>query len=94
MGDSKERRAIAQDKFVGRFTVENTKLSCYDPIERQPLKLFEMKTAKKKHSIPEDEVQSFTDIFVLCNEKKLDFLKMMNYCVTSKRPYIDDAFKQ
>ena len=53
-----------------------------------------MKTAKKKHSIPEDEVQSFSDIFVLYNNKKLDFLKMMNYCVTSKGPYIDDAFKQ
>ena len=53
--DLKERGEIARNEFVGRFTEMNTKLNHYDPINRQPLKLFEKKTIKKKHSIPEDE---------------------------------------
>ena len=82
--DLKERGEIAQDEFVGRFKQDNTKLNYYDPIKRQPLALFEKKTTKKKHSIPEDKGQSFTDIFAMYDEKKLDLRKIMDYCVTSK----------
>ena len=49
-----------------------------------PLKLIEKKTTKKKHLIPEDEGQSFTDIFTMCDKKKLDLLKIMDYCVKVK----------
>ena len=73
-----ERGEIARDEFVGRFTQDNTKLNYYDPIKRQPLKLFEKKTAKKKHSIPEDEGQSFTYIFAMYDEKRLDLFKLMD----------------
>ena len=79
-----ERGEIARDEFVGRFTQDNKKLNYYDPIKRQPLKLFQKKTTKKKHSIPEDEGQSFTDIFAMFDERKLDLCKIMDYCVTSK----------
>ena len=53
--DLMERGEIARDEFLGRFTQDNTKLNYYDPIKAQPLKLFEKKTTKKKHSIPEDK---------------------------------------
>ena len=75
--DLKERGEIARDEFVGRFTQDDTKLDYYDQIKRQPLKLFEKKTTKKKHSIPEDEGLSFTDIFAMYDEKKLDLRKIM-----------------
>ena len=39
--DLKGRGEIARDEFVGRFTHENTKLNYYDPVKRQPLKLFD-----------------------------------------------------
>ena len=48
------------------------------------MKLFEKKTAKKKHSIPEDEGQSFIYIFAMYDEKRLDLFKLMDYCVTCK----------
>ena len=82
--DLRERGEISRDEFVGRFTQENAKLSYYDPIKRQSLKLFEKKTTKKKHLKTEDEGQSFTNIFTMCNEKKLDLRKIMDYYVTSK----------
>ena len=82
--DLKERREITRDEFVGRFTQESSKISYYDPIKRQPLKLLQKKTAKKKHSIPEDEVQSLTNIFAMYDKKKLDLRKIIDYCVTSK----------
>ena len=46
------------------------------------MKLFEKKTTKQKQSIPEDEGQSFTDIFAMYDEKKLELI--MDYCVTNK----------
>ena len=82
--DLKERGEFSPDGFVGKFTQESTKLNYYDPIKRQPLKLFEKKTIKKKHSKPEDEYQSFTNIFAMYDEKKLDLNKIMYYWVTSK----------
>ena len=82
--DLKERGEITRDEFVGRFTQESSKISYYDPIKRQPLKLLQKKTAKKKHSIPEDEVQSLTNIFAMYDKKKLDLCKIIDYCVTSK----------
>ena len=82
--DLKERGEIARDEFIGKFTQENTKLNYYHPIKRRPLKLFEKKTTKKKHSIPEDEGQSLTDIFAMFDMKTLDLCKIMDYCVTSK----------
>ena len=48
------------------------------------MKLIEKKTTKKKHLIPEDEGQSFTEIFAMCEMKKLDLLKIMDYCVKVK----------
>ena len=78
------KRRVAWDEFVGRFTEENTKLNYYDPIKRQPLKLFEKKTTKKKHFIPESEDQSFADFFAMYDKKKLDFRKIMDSCMTSK----------
>ena len=77
-------KGIARDEFVGTFTKVNTKLNYYDPIKQQLFKLFEKKTTKKNHSIPEDECQSFTDIFAMYNEKKLDLRKIMDYYVTSE----------
>ena len=76
--DLKEREKIARYEFVGRFTQENTKSSYYTSIKLQALKMFEKKTTKKKHSIPEDEGQSFTDIFAMDDEKKLDLHKIMD----------------
>ena len=63
--DLKDTGEIARNEFVGKFTQDNTKLNYYNPIKRQPLKLFEKKTTKKKHLIPENEGQSFTDIFAM-----------------------------
>ena len=71
LADLKERGEIAQDESVGRFTQENTKLSYYDQIKQKSLKLFDKKTTKKKHSVPEDEGQSLTDTFAMNNEKDL-----------------------
>ena len=82
--DLKKRGEITRNEFVGRFTQENTKLNDLDPIKQQPLKLFEKKTTKKKHSIPEDKGQLFTDIFAIYDEEKLDLCKIMECCVTSK----------
>ena len=82
--DLKEREEIAGDEFFRTYTQEGTKLSYYDPFKQQPLKLFENKTTKKKHSTPEDEGQSFTDIFAMHDEKKLDLRKIMDNCVASK----------
>ena len=82
--DLKEREGIARDELVGTFTKVNTKLNYYDPIKPQLFKLFEKKTTKKNHSIPEDECQSFTDIFAMYNKKKLDLRKIMDYYVTSE----------
>ena len=45
--DLKERGEFSPDRFVGKFTQDSTKLNYYDPIKRQPLKLFEKKTIKK-----------------------------------------------
>ena len=80
--DLMESGEIVRDEFVGRFAQDNTKLNYYDPIKR-PLKLVDKKTTKKKHSIP-TQGQSFTDIFAIYDEKKLDLRKIMDYCVTSK----------
>ena len=66
---------IARDECAGRFTQGNRKLNYYE--------LFE-KTTKKKHSIPDDEGQSFTVIFAIYDGKKLDLRKIMDYCVISK----------
>ena len=74
--DLKEIGEIARDEFVGRFTQKNRKLNYYE--------LFEKKTTKKKHSIPDDESQSFTVIFAIYDGKNLDLRKIMDYCVTSK----------
>ena len=63
--DLKKRGEIARDEFIERFTKENSTLTYYDPIKQQQFKLFEKKVVKNKHSIPEDEGQSFTEIF--CN---------------------------
>ena len=69
--DLKERGEIARNEFVGRFTEESTKLNHYDPINRQPLKLFEKKTIKKKHSIPEDEDNRSLTFLQRTTKKKL-----------------------
>ena len=74
--DLKKRGEIALDEFIERFTKENSTLTYYDPIKRQQFKLFEKKIVKNKHSIPEDEGQSFTEIFAT-------FDQIMDYCVTS-----------
>lgn len=60
------------------------KLNYYDPFKQQPLKLFEKKPTKQKHSIPEDEDQPFTDIFAMQDKKKIDLCKITNYYVISK----------
>ena len=65
--DSKERGEIARDEFVTRFTEENTSLNYYDLRDHET----EKKT-KKKHTIPDNEGQSFTDIFAMYDKKKLD----------------------
>ena len=49
------------------------------------MKLLKKKTTKK-YSIPENEDQSFTEIFAMYDKQKLDLRKMMDYYVTS-RPY-------
>ena len=82
--DLRERGEITRNEFAGRFTQENTKLNDLDSIKQPPLKLFEKKTTTKKHSIPEDKDQLFTDIFAICDEEKLDLCKIMDCCVTSK----------
>ena len=48
------------------------------------MKHFEKKKAKNKYSIQEDEGQSFTDIFVMYNKKKIDLRKIMDYYMASK----------
>ena len=82
--DLKNRGEVARDEFISRFTTERTKLTYYDPITRQDVKLFEKKKQQKKHSIPEDEGQSFTEILATFDQKKLNLRKIMEYCVTSK----------
>lgn len=41
------------------------KLNYYNPHKQHTLKLSEKKKTKKKHSIPEDKGQLFTDIFAM-----------------------------
>ena len=82
--DLKNRGEVARNEFILRFTKNYPKLKYYDSIKRNQLKLFEKETKKKKHSIPEDEGQSFTEILATFDQKKLNLRKIMDYCVTSK----------
>ena len=61
----------------------NSKLKYYNPIKRNQLKLCKKETKNKKHSISEDEDQSFTEILATFDQKKLNLRKIMDYCVTS-----------
>ena len=79
--DLKTRGADARNEFIKRFTNSQSKETYYDPIKKQPLKLFEKKTTKKKDSIPEDECQSFTDVLTKYDQQKLDLRSIMKYCV-------------
>ena len=63
----RKRGKEAMDMFIKRFTtseddINNEKLSYYDPIKKQPMKLFNETVIKTKHTIPEDEDQSFAEI--------------------------------
>ena len=60
--DLENRGEVARDEFIQRFTKNNSKLKYYGLIQRNQLKLFDKETKKKKHSIPEDEGQSSTEI--------------------------------
>ena len=82
--DLKNRGEVARDEFIQQFTKNDSKLKYYDPIKRNQLKFFEKETKKKKHSIPEDEGQSFTEILATFHQKHLNLRKIMDYYVTSK----------
>ena len=46
--------------------------------------MFEKETNNKKHSLPEDEGQSFTEIPATFDQKKFNLSKIMDYCATCK----------
>ena len=69
--DLTERQKIARDELDGRRTEKNTKLNYFLTNKRQLYKPFEKKTTNKKHSVPEDDVQFFTNIFVMYVRKNL-----------------------
>ena len=69
--DLKERQKIAREEFDRRRTEENTKLNYFLTNKRQRYKPFKKKTTNKKHSVPEDDVQLFTNIFVMYIRKNL-----------------------
>lgn len=52
--DMMKRGEDARNKLIDRFTKSDVKLTYYDLIKRQDIKLFEKKKQHKKHSIPED----------------------------------------
>ena len=82
--DIKEKGEVARDKFIESITSIDNKQSYYSPIKKQNIKLFNIKSSKKKQSIiAVDEYQSLTEVFALYDQKKLDLRKLM--CpVTSK----------
>ena len=82
--DIKEKGEVARDKFIESITSIDNKQSYYSPIKKQNIKLFNIKSSKKKQSIAVDEYQSFTEVFALYDQKKLDLRKLMVWPVTSK----------
>ena len=82
--DLRKKGEELRDEFIGRITEDDPKLSYYDPIKKQEIKLFEKKKQKKKPSIPEDEGQSFCEILATFDQKKLNLRKIVEYCVTSR----------
>ena len=85
--DLRKKGEELRDEFIGRITEDDPKLSYYDPIKKQEIKLFEKKKQKKNPSIPEDEGQSFCEILATFDQKKLNLRKIVEYCVTS-RPWM------
>ena len=85
--DLKKRGEGLRDEFVDRITKRDAKFTYYDPIKKQEIKLFEKKKQQKKHSIPEDEGQSFGEILASFDQKKLNLRKIAEYCITS-RPWM------
>lgn len=84
-----KRGTIARDDFISRFTNinhGNEKEKYFDPIKKQPSKIFDesSKVKKKVPTIPEDEGQSFSDILSRCNDKVLDLKFIMKWPVTSR----------
>ena len=82
--DIKEKGEVARDKFIESITSIENKQSYYSPIKKQNIKLFNIKSSKKKQSIAVDEYQSFTEVFSLYDQNKLDLPKLMEWPVTSK----------
>ena len=85
----RERGKEAMDMFIKRFTtseddINNEKLSYYDPIKKQPMKLFNETVIKTKHTIPEDQGQSFAEILSIFDNRNLNLREIMEWPVTSK----------
>ena len=83
-----ERGVVSRDSFL-KLLATDSKDAYYGPIKRQEVKLFNKKDNKKKTSISCDESQSFADVFVLFDEKKLNLtqnnglaciFETMGYC--------------
>ena len=75
------------NEFIAKYTLREgttTGKSYYAPINKQAVNLFKEVNTKKKHSIPEDEGQSFADILSIFDNKSLDLRKVMEWSITSK----------
>ena len=85
----RERGKEAMDMFIKKITtseddINNEKLSYYDPIKEQPMKLFNETVIQTKHNIPNDEGQSFAEIISIFDNRNLTLHEIMEWPVTSK----------
>ena len=79
----------AMDMFIKRFItsgddINKENLSYYHPIKKQPMQLFNETVIKTKHTIPEDEDQSFAEILSIFDNRNLNLREIMEWPVTSK----------
>ena len=82
--DIKSRGAALRDSFLGDLQTDTKKQVYYGTIKRQDIKLFSVKSKKKKITVASDECQSFSEVFALFDEKRLNLKMIMNWPVFSK----------
>ena len=76
--------AALRDTFLGDLQSDTKKKVYYGTIKRQEIKLFSVKPQKKKLNVSSDECQSFSEVFALFDDKKLNLKMVMEWPVFSK----------
>ena len=83
--DIKPRGEKSRDLFLEALGSKEKKEVYYGPIKRQDIKLFSVKEKKKKKdTITSDECQSFSEVFALFDEQKLNLRSILEWPVFSK----------